>query len=75
MDQTALPFLFPHLRTSSMPERLPSGPMRELPVVQAGLEEGDQLHMQHLLCVLLPVATETENRVTNKAVTNIQLIN
>ena len=36
------------------------GPVGEPPVVQAEQEEGDQLHTQHLLCVLLLVATETE---------------
>ena len=30
MDQTALPFLFPHLRTSSMPGRLPSSALKTL---------------------------------------------
>ena len=51
------------------------GPVREPPVVQVEQEEGDQLHRQHLLCVLLLVATETENKVTKNAVTNIQFIN
>jgi len=37
------------------------GPVQELLVVQAEQEEGDQLHMQHLLCILLVVAIETEN--------------
>jgi len=50
------------------------GTVQELPVVQAEQEEGDRLQTQHLLCVLLLVATETENEITNKAVTNIQLI-
>jgi len=80
MDQTALPFLFPHLRTSfpAVPQDVADGldgPVGEPPIVQVEQEEGDQLLTQHLLCILLLVATETENKVTKNAVTNIQSIN
>ena len=71
-DCTPLPHPSPvyifHARTASqqctqvVADGLDS-PVRELPVVQAGQEEEGQLHMQHLLCILLVVATETENKL------------
>jgi len=75
MDQTALPSSSLTCVRPPCQDGFPVVRCESFRSCRQDLRRETSFICNNLLCVLLLVATETENRVTNKAVTNIQLIN